>query len=69
MAWRKIKSFAKHCDVSERTVRYWLKEGLPHSRLPSGTILVEVEAGDAWLRKFGVEHSEKIIADALLKGM
>jgi hypothetical protein len=29
--WLKVKRVAEYCDVSERTLSYWLKEGLPHA--------------------------------------
>lgn len=51
MSWAKIPTAAKHYGVSVRSFRGLLKDtDFPHSRLPSGTILVELEAGDEWLR-------------------
>ena len=38
--WACIKKAAQYADVSVRTMRDWLKEGLKHSRLPSGTIRI-----------------------------
>lgn len=51
--WFRIKAGAKYAGVSERTLRSWLKTGLRHSRLPTGTILVKRE----WLDEF-LEHYE-----------
>ena len=52
--WGKVKPSAKHAGVSERTFRPWLKNGLPHSRLPSGTILVKFSDIDEYLKSFEV---------------
>lgn len=70
MAWVKPKSFAVHAGVSERLVRDWLKsEGLPCSRLPSGTILIEIEQGDSWLRSFGVAKDTGQTVKEILDGI
>jgi len=53
----KVKSAAAYVSVSVRTFRTWLKEGLPYSRLPSGTILVAYADIDAWLESFRVDGS------------
>ncbi len=45
MSWKKVSDAAQHMGISTRTTRDLLKQGLPHSRLPSGTILVELEQG------------------------
>jgi len=54
--WMKIKTLAADTNVSERTVRSWLKAGLRHSRLPTGTILVKRE----WRDKFLESHEIRI---------
>ena len=57
--WGKIKQAAKYADISERTLRGdWLKNGLRHSRLPSGTILIQFSAIDEYLKKFEVTDNE-----------
>ena len=56
--WLKIKDAAVYCDMSERTVRSWLKDGLRHSRLRSGTILIKVEWIDEFLERFEAEENE-----------
>ena len=50
--WGKVKQSAQYAGVSPRTFRDWLREGLEHSRLPSGTILVHREAIDSYIKKF-----------------
>ena len=53
----KVKAASRYAGVSERTFRDWLKEGLPHFRLSSGTILVAYSDIDSWLEKFRVDGS------------
>jgi hypothetical protein len=66
--WSKIKPGATYAGVSERTFRYYLKDGLRHVRLPSGTILTKAEWIDAYYEKFTVEESgqvDKIVNETL----
>jgi predicted site-specific integrase-resolvase len=56
--WGKIKQGACYAGVSERTFRDWLKDGLVHSRLPSGTILIRYSAVDKFLERFTVDENE-----------
>jgi hypothetical protein len=53
----KVKAGSRYAGVSERTFRDWLKDGLPHFRLSSGTILVAYSDIDAWLERFRVDGS------------
>ena len=73
MSWAKIRKASEHFGISPRTLRKLLDEGLPHSRLPSGTLLIELEAGDEWLRELRCgRDSQKIVEtllDSLLGGM
>jgi len=50
--WLKVKPAAKYAGVSERTIRSWLKAGLPHSRMLSGTILIAYADLDEYIRRF-----------------
>jgi len=50
--WGKIKAAASYAGIKERTLRSWLKEGLKHSRLPSGTILIKYAWLDEYLEGF-----------------
>ena len=52
VGWASAKSAAKYADVSERTIRKWIKEGLRHSRLPSGTIRIRYKDIDKYLEQF-----------------
>jgi excisionase family DNA binding protein len=61
--WGKVKTACRYVDVSERTFRKWLTQGLRHSRLPSGTVLVRYSDIDEFLESFSVnnEKVEKIV--------
>lgn len=68
MPWMKVKAASRYGGVSERTMRTWLKQGLPHSRMPSGSILISEENIDCFLHRFEVEHNEvEVIVQSLAK--
>ena len=56
--WAKVKDAAKYAGVSVRTLRDWLKDGLRHSRLSTGTILVAYTAIDDYLARFEVNRNQ-----------
>jgi phage antirepressor YoqD-like protein len=56
--WAKIKEAAKFADIGERTMREWLKQGLKHSRLSTGTILIRYSDIDDWLESFAVNEDQ-----------
>jgi hypothetical protein len=62
--WAKIKGAANYAGVKERTLRSWVREGLKHSRLPSGTILIKF----AWIDEFleGFQAKEHLV-DSLVE--
>lgn len=49
--WKKPKQAAEYYGVSVRTFREWIKKGFPCSRSPTGSITVELDAGNKWLRE------------------
>ena len=55
--YAKVRPAARYTGVSERTFREYLKSGLPHFRLSTGTILIAYRDIDAWMQKFRVEES------------
>jgi len=56
--------------VSVRSFRGLLKDtDFPCSRLPSGTILIELEAGDNWLRERSDERQDQQIINSILRGL
>ena len=57
VGWVNVKNAAKYADVSERKMRDWLKEGLKHSRLPSGTIRIRYSDIDEYLEQFQVNDN------------
>ena len=65
--WAKIKGGAKYVGMSERTLREWLKKGLPHSVLPSGTILIKYSAIDDFLESYSVQENmiDTVVEDVL----
>ncbi|MEI6610965.1 MAG: hypothetical protein WCO53_14655 [Deltaproteobacteria bacterium] len=65
--WAKIKPAAIYAGIKERTMRDWLKEGLKHSRLPSGTVLIRYDAIDVFLESFAEKENEidKIVTEAM----
>ena len=56
--WFKIKGAAGYSDLSPRTMRALLKQGLPYSRLPSGTVLISREALDDFFSRFEVRENQ-----------
>lgn len=67
-AWGKVKTIAERSDVSIRTVRTWLNEGLPYSKV-RGTILIKFEQLDAFLESYAVSNNEidRIVEEVLGK--
>ncbi|MBW1697843.1 MAG: helix-turn-helix domain-containing protein [Deltaproteobacteria bacterium] len=64
--WLKPRQAAAYAGVSPRTVRSWLKAGLRHARLPSGSILVKREWIDEFLEGFLVDESDGRKIDQLV---
>ena len=56
-AWGKVKTIAERSDVSPRTVRTWLKDGLPYSKI-RGTVLIKFEQLDAFLESYSASNNE-----------
>ena len=67
----KIKTAANYADMSERTLRGWLKKGLRHSRLPSGTVLIKKEWLDEFLERYESDQGEDLdrIVNEILREM
>jgi predicted site-specific integrase-resolvase len=56
--YAKVKKAANYAGVSERTFRDWLKDGLRHSRLSTGTILVAYASIDNYLASFEASRNQ-----------
>ncbi len=56
--WGKIRATSEYAGVSMRTLRDWLKSGLRHSRLPTGTILIRFSAIDEFLESFSTDQNQ-----------
>jgi hypothetical protein len=68
--YAKVKTAARYAGVSERTFRDYLKAGLPHFRLSTGTILIAYRDIDAWLQQFRVYDSRiDSIVNELTEGL
>lgn len=71
--WSKIAGAAKYAGVSERTFRKWLKQGLAHCRLESGTILVRLSTIDQYLesRLVTEDQGERLdrLVDEVMRGL
>ena len=66
--WGKIKAAAMYAGIKERTMRGWLKQGLRHARVPSGTILIRYRDIDDYLEQFcDSEHQINRIVDDVVK--
>ena len=66
--WASVKDAAKYAGFSERTMRKLLKQGLKHSRLPSGTIRIRYQDIDNYLEQFQVNEDQvDDIVDEILK--
>ena len=57
--WGKISQVAEYSGLSEKTLRSLLKQGLRHSRLPSGTIILKIEWVDEYLERYETPIDEK----------
>lgn len=66
--WLRVKSAAGYADVSVRTIRSWLKEGLQHSRIHgTGAILIKIESLDAFIGQFEVQSKYEQISDEMIQ--
>ncbi|MEA3417222.1 MAG: helix-turn-helix domain-containing protein [Thermodesulfobacteriota bacterium] len=67
-SWGKVKTIAERSDVSARTVRTWLKEGLPYSKV-RGTILIKFDQLDVFLESYSVSDNQidSIVTEVLRK--
>ena len=58
--WLRPGEIAVYAGVCGRTVRSWIKQGLPHSRV-RGVVLVRREALDAWLECHAVDTTQNAL--------
>ena len=66
--WASVKKAAKYADISERTLRDWLKEGLKHSRLNAKTIRIRYVDIDEFLEQFQVDdHLVDNLVDSVMR--
>jgi excisionase family DNA binding protein len=68
--YAKVKTAARYAGVSERTFRDYLKAGLPHFRLSTGTILIAYRDIDAWMEQFRVDRNKlDAVVDEVMEGL
>ena len=68
--WSKPRVIAKYAGVSERTLRSWLRQGLRHSRMPSGYILLSYDAVDEFLKKYESSQDDvKEMVTDIMRGL
>ena len=67
VGWAQIKEAAAYAGVSTRTLRAWLRRGLPFVRVPHGCILIKVADINVWLEGFKESTNEvnQLVEDAL----
>jgi predicted site-specific integrase-resolvase len=71
IGWGRIKQISDYTGgTSVRTIRKWLKSGLKHSRLPSGTIYINYKDVDEYMRQFEVnENALDVMVDEIVKDL
>ena len=67
--WCKPSQGAKYAGISLMVFRGWLRNGLEHSQLPNGRILVRYEAIDRYLEQFRVQNAAKEVAEQLTEDL
>ncbi len=69
--WASVKKAAKYTDVSERTMRSWMKDGLRYSRLPSGMIRIRYSALDEFIEAYEAGDGRDVdrIVDEIVNDM
>jgi excisionase family DNA binding protein len=69
-AYGRVRDIAIYTGAGERTIRDWLKEGLPHIRVRGGKILIKFEDIDHWLSqwKTSIDRAGRIV-DLMIKEM
>ena len=67
--WCKIKKAAAYADVSDRTFEDWLKQGLKHARLPTGTRLIKYQWIDEYLEGYAdtENHVDEMVEEIMSK--
>ena len=64
--YAKVKEAARYAGVSPRTLRKFLRQGLKHARLPTGTILIRYGWIDEFLGRYvedGHDRVDKLVEE------
>jgi hypothetical protein len=65
--WGNVNSAAEYAEKSPRVIRYWLKNGLRHSRNEYGGVSIKYEWIDEYLESKEVRrtHVDRIVDDVM----
>lgn len=55
--WLRVKQACQYCNVSERTLRGWLSEGLRYSKI-HGTVLISIKNLDDFIQRFETKETQ-----------
>lgn len=58
--WARPRAAAKYAGVDRRILYGWLRDGLPHSRLPTGRILIRLADVDLFLKQYEQRDTEDV---------
>ncbi len=64
--WMRISTAAHYADVSERTIRDWVKEGLRHARRTRKLILIKTSDLDDYLENFVIAQGDDDIIQEMI---
>ena len=70
--WLCRRDAAAYGGVGLRTLDSWIRDGLVHAKLPTGTIRIHPDAVDAYLQRFqigGTPAAVRQAADKILEGL
>lgn len=65
--WANIQSAARYTHKSPRVIRYWIKNGLRHSRTQPGGISIKYKWIDQYLENKEIRHTrvDQIVDDVM----
>jgi len=64
LAWMRLAQAAEYVNVSPRTIRRWMDEGLKHSRI-HGYPYISEKWLDEWMESHAADNVEKIVNEVM----
>ncbi len=61
-AWGTMPAAAEYAGVGKARIRRWMKNGLKHSRLPTGRVLIRFVDIDSYLERYQVDEEAVVNA-------